>query len=204
MKMLPFFALAALAMPAAFGADAVPSSEKVEIKVDRSVMGLLNADGRYKILVDALTRTGLDKTLDTAGPSTFFAPTDEAFQRVPKLADLLADDVRMKQVLSRHLITQRRLDTAMLRSETTLVPMQGETLKVKSLDALYINDAKVVHPNNDTKTSLVHGIDHVLMDYNDSVVRETGETIERGVKKGADKVHDGLKKGANTIKSAFD
>lgn len=204
MRMLSFYALAALAMPAAFGADVAPSTEKVEIKLHRSVMDLLKQDGRYKILVNALTTTGLDKTLETAGPSTFFAPTDEAFQRVPKLADLLADNARMKSVLSRHLITQRRLDTVMLRSETMLVPMEGEVLKVKSLDSLYINDAKVVHPNNDTKTSLVHGIDHVLMAYNDSIVRETAETIEHGVKKGADKVHDGLKKGANTIKNTFD
>jgi uncharacterized surface protein with fasciclin (FAS1) repeats len=123
---------------------------------------------------------------------------------VPKLAELLADEAHLKTVLNRHLITQRRLDTAMLRSESVLVPMQGEKLNVSSEKGVHINDAKIVHPNNDTRTAMVHGIDHVLMANNDSILRDVGTTVEDGVKTGAKKVHEGLKKGAEKVKDALD
>src|SRR5262249_52960849 len=52
--------------------------------IDLGIIDVLKADGRYKILVSALETTGVAKTMDIGGPYTFFAPTDEAFQRVPK------------------------------------------------------------------------------------------------------------------------
>lgn len=180
-----------------------PAAAPVE---SQRLMDALKADGRYKILVSALESTGLDKTLSAGGTYTFFAPTDKAFQRVPRLAELLRDSARLASVLRHHVLVNRRLDTAMLRSEVLLVPMEGPALKVTVNEtAVFLDDdAKIVHPNVETRSGLVHGVDHVLMENNDSMLREAGATVEEGVKDGAKKVYDGLKTGADKIKDALD
>lgn len=171
--------------------------------VDADILEVLKADGHYKILVSALETTGVNKTLDLGGPYTFFAPTDEAFQRVPKLADLLKDEAYLAAVLRHHIVDAQRLDTQSLRGLALLTPLQGKQLKVSTEPEIRIDDdAKIVQPNREMKNGLFHGVDHVLMANNDSVLRDGAAVLEEGVKDGAKKVYDGLKTGAKKIENA--
>jgi len=174
-----------------------PSAE-----ANMNVIDVLKADGRYKILVSALETTGIGKSLDVGGPYTFFAPTDEAFQRVPKLADLLKDEAYLAFVV-RHHIVGARYDTQALRGQTVLTPLDGKSLKISTEPELRIDDdAKITQPNRDMRNGIFHGIDHVLMANNDSVLRNGAAAVEEGVKDGAKKVYDGLKTGAKKIEEA--
>lgn len=194
-------ALALIAIPSR--AETPPSGVEKIKPADGRIMDMLKADGRYKILVSALEVTGVGASLDSGGPYTFFAPTDEAFQRVPKLADLLKDEARLTTVLRHHIVATRRLDTQDLRGLVMLTPQAGASLKISVDSELRIDDdAKIVHPNREMKTGIFHGIDHVLMENNDSALRESAAVLEQGVKDGAKKVYDGLKTGADKIKEA--
>jgi uncharacterized surface protein with fasciclin (FAS1) repeats len=205
MKVCAIALLGALTLSFATRAETLDARVEPLPAAERTVMDVLESNGHYKILVSALNTTGLSEKLNTAGPYTFFAPTDEAFQRVPKLSELLANDAELKIVLMHHIIENRRLDTMLLRGESMLIPMTGKALKVSAGPELHIDDdAKIVNPNNDTRTGIVHGIDHVLMKNNDSALGEAGATVEQGLKDGTDKVYDGLKTGARKIKNAFE
>jgi uncharacterized surface protein with fasciclin (FAS1) repeats len=183
-------------------AETVNAIEKPR-PVDLGIIEVLKADGRYKILVSALETTGVAKTLDVGGPYTFFAPTDEAFQRVPKLADLLKDEAHLAAVLRHHIVDAQRLDTQTLRGQALLTPLQGKALKITTEPEIRIDDdTKIVQPNREMKTGIYHGVDHVLMANNDSALRNGAAAVEEGVKDGAKKVYDGLKTGAKKIEEA--
>ena len=155
----------------------------------QSIMEQLRADGRYLILVAALKDTELEKTLSGKGRYTFFAPTDDAFGRVPRLGDLLHDSEKLRTVLEHHLVVDQVVDTTVLRTLRTLQPAEGEVLDVKPGDSsIKINDAKIVAPDLLASNGILHGIDHVLMKENGSVLGEAGRTVEHGLKKGARKI----------------
>ena len=92
-RMLSFAGAAALAL-----AIATPAQAQSKDIVDTAV-----AAGSFKTLAKLLTDAGLVETLKGAGPFTVFAPTDEAFAKVPKatLDALAADKEKLKAVLQR-------------------------------------------------------------------------------------------------------
>jgi len=163
---------------------------------------VLRDDGRYKILLMALDETNTTELLRRKEPSTFFAPTDEAFQKVPKLADLLRDHARLERVLRNHVIVGNRVSYMDLPGRKSLVMYGGETVDVRS-NGRNVNDAKIETPDVEAGTVLIHGIDKVLMENNDSKLRQAGETLEGGVKFAGQKVYDGLKTGAGKVKATF-
>lgn len=165
-------------------------------------MQLLRADGHYKILVMALEETGVADDLRKQENLTFFAPSDEAFQRVPKLSELLHDDTRLKQVLLNHVVPGDELMFAELAERRHLETSGGRVINVKS-DGRNVNDARIEKPNMKAGGAVIHGIDKVLMENNDSKLRQAGETLEEGVKFAGRKTYDGLKTGAGKVKEYF-
>ena len=172
-------------------------------KVEKTVVDVLREEGSFTIFVAALESTGLDETLKTSDPVTVLAPTDEAFDRVPKMSELLKDKPRLRAVLSGHIILDKRMDSADIAAESTLQPLEGATLKVKGDNDMKINDARVVHINIIAPNGIAHGLDKVLMANNESFMKDAGETVETNVKKGAHTVFNGLKSGANKVKETF-
>merc|ERR1712241_631451 len=67
---------------------------------------LVSSDGRFSTLLAAVSAAGLADTLASPGPFTVFAPTNEAFAKIPEdaLNDLLADTEALKRVLLRHVL----------------------------------------------------------------------------------------------------
>ena len=127
------------------------------------------AAGQFKTLAKALQAAGLVDTLKGEGPFTVFAPTDEAFAKVPKdkLEALLKDKKALAAVLTYHVVSGKVMaaDAAKLDSAKTV---QGQELSIASSDgAVKIDKAKVVKADIVCKNGVIHVIDAVLMPKSD-------------------------------------
>ena len=124
------------------------------------------ASGKFSTLAAALGAAGLIETLKGQGPFTVFAPTDDAFAKIPPqtLSELLQPENKEKltAILTYHVVPGRVTahDVANLNSATTL---QGQTVKISKQDGVKINDAKVIAPDVEATNGVIHVIDTVLM-----------------------------------------
>jgi len=124
------------------------------------------AAGNFSTLAAALGAAGLIETLKGDGPFTVFAPTDEAFSKIPSatLSDLLQPENKAKltAILTYHVVSGRVTADQVtgLESATSL---QGQTLKISTKDGIKINDAKVVTADVQATNGVIHIIDTVLM-----------------------------------------
>jgi len=125
------------------------------------------AAGSFKTLATALGEAGLVDALKGKGPFTVFAPTDEAFAKLPDGAveSLLQDKDALAAVLTYHVVPGKvtAKDVMKISSAKTL---QGDPIHVKSCAAsgtVQINDAKVVKADVYASNGVIHVIDTVLM-----------------------------------------
>ena len=122
--------------------------------------------GKFKTLIAAVTAAGLAETLNGAGPFTVFAPTDEAFTKVPTntLTDLLKPENKEKltAILTYHVVSGKVMsaDAAKL---TTAKTVNGQDLKIDATNGVKINDANVVTADVEASNGVIHIIDTVLM-----------------------------------------
>lgn len=122
--------------------------------------------GNFSTLAAALGAAGLIETLKGDGPFTVFAPTDEAFSKIPseRLNELLQPEnkERLVAILTYHVVRGRVTadEVADLESATSL---QGQNLKISTKDGIKINDAKVLTPDVQARNGVIHIIDAVLM-----------------------------------------
>jgi uncharacterized surface protein with fasciclin (FAS1) repeats len=122
--------------------------------------------GNFSTLAAALGAAGLIEALKSEGPFTVFAPTDDAFAKIPPqaLSELLQPENKEKltAILTYHVVPGRVTahQVANLNSATTL---QGQTVKISKQDGVKINDAKVIAPDVEATNGIIHVIDTVLM-----------------------------------------
>lgn len=114
-------------------------------------------------LVKAVTAAGLVDTLNGAPALTVFAPTDDAFKKIPSatLNKVLADKATLTKILTHHVIGKQLDPTAIVGKQTTLnkdtVTVTGDT------DGMKVDDANVLCGNIPTANATVYVIDTVLM-----------------------------------------
>ena len=126
--------------------------------------------GKFQTLLAAAQAAGLASTLAEKGPLTVFAPTDEAFEKLPDgtVATLLRPENKDKLVaiLTYHVVG-RSLTSNMLPHETIAVrPLNGQanTLKVeKSAAGVTVNGANVISADISADNGVIHVIDQVLL-----------------------------------------
>lgn len=114
-------------------------------------------------LVAAVKQAGLVDTLNTAKGITVFAPTDDAFAKVPAqaLKDLLANKAELTKVLTHHVVAGQLTPADLAGKHTTL---NGDTITVAgSGEDFSIGDAKVICGNVPTANATVYIVDSVLM-----------------------------------------
>lgn len=118
-------------------------------------------------LVSAVSEAGLVDTLNSAGPFTIFAPTNDAFAAIPEadLNAILADEDLLASILTYHVVAGESLDAQELIDGGTVETVNGETLTIAtSGDSVTINGvAMVVCGNVATANGTVHIIDAVLV-----------------------------------------
>jgi uncharacterized surface protein with fasciclin (FAS1) repeats len=141
-------------------AIAGPASAQPKDIVDTAV-----AAGSFTTLAKLLTAADLIDVMKRPGPYTVFAPTDEAFAKVPKdvLDGLAKDKAKLAEVLKYHVLTSKwTTDDIKLVKQTGTV--QGKPVMFgMSGTTMTVNGAKIVKPNVDCSNGMVHVIDAVLL-----------------------------------------
>ncbi len=124
----------------------------------------LASDGGFKTLTAAIEAAGLQETLTEKGPFTVFAPTDEAFAKLPEgtVDLLLADPEALKQVLLYHVTEGTVLaeDVVKLKDAKTL---NGQKVAIRAEDGVMINNAHVIKTDIMAGNGVIHVIDTVLL-----------------------------------------
>lgn len=119
--------------------------------------------GNFKTLAAALQAAGLVDTLKGKGPFTVFAPTDEAFAKVPKadIDALLKDKAKLTSVLTYHVVPGKVLSTDIKPGKVKTV--QGSELTVATAGGVTVDAAKVTAADIQADNGVIHVVDSVLM-----------------------------------------
>ncbi len=119
--------------------------------------------GSFNTLVTAITTAGLDTALKGDGPFTVFAPTDEAFSKLPSGAveELLQDVIKLRKVLEYHLVSGKINATDLVQLQK-LTTTQGNDIKVNTENDVKVNDAYIVTSDVEADNGVIHVIDNVL------------------------------------------
>jgi uncharacterized surface protein with fasciclin (FAS1) repeats len=121
--------------------------------------------GSFTTLVAAVKAAGLVDTLKGAGPFTVFAPTDEAFAKLPEgtVEGLLKDIPQLKKILTYHVVSGKVMaaDVVKLTSAKTV---EGSEVKIDASNGgVKVNNSTVVTPDVATDNGVIHIIDTVLL-----------------------------------------
>ncbi len=119
--------------------------------------------GTFKTLATALTAAGLVDTLKGKGPFTVFAPTDEAFAKIPKadLDALLKDKAKLTAVLTYHVVSGKVMAADVKAGKVKTV--QGSELTVTTAGGVKVDNAKVVKTDIVADNGVIHVIDTVII-----------------------------------------
>ena len=123
--------------------------------------------GSFNTLVAAVQAAGLAETLKGEGPFTVFAPTDDAFAKLPAgtLDDLLKPENKDKlaAILTYHVVSGKVMakDVATMKMAET-VNGQSVTVSMEG-DAVMIDSAKVVQADVECSNGVIHVIDTVIL-----------------------------------------
>ena len=121
------------------------------------------AAGNFKTLAAALQAAGLVDTLKGKGPFTVFAPTDEAFAKIPKadLDALLADKAKLSAVLTYHVVAGKVMAKDVKAGKVKTV--QGSELTLGTMSGVTVDNAKVVAADVVADNGVIHAIDSVVL-----------------------------------------
>jgi uncharacterized surface protein with fasciclin (FAS1) repeats len=123
--------------------------------------------GKFNTLVAAVKAAGLVDTLKGQGPFTVFAPTDEAFAKLPAgaLEDLLKPEnkAKLQSVLTYHVVPGKVMSRDIVKLESAKTAA-GDTVKIKATDnGVMVNDAHVVKADIAASNGVIHVIDKVIL-----------------------------------------
>lgn len=128
------------------------------------------AAGKFGTLVTAVKAAEMVEALQGEGPLTVFAPTDEAFAKLPKgtLEALLKNPAKLRTILKYHVVSGKIFsgDVVKLTSAKTLL---GQTVKIDAAKGVKVNDANVTDVDIACKNGVIHVIDTVLLPQDDIV-----------------------------------
>jgi len=120
--------------------------------------------GSFETLVAAVKAAGLVDTLKGKGPFTLFAPTDDAFAKLPEgtVDKLLKDVPQLKKILTYHVVSGKVMaaDVSKMKSAKTV---EGSEVKIDASKGVKINDSTVSKADVSADNGVIHIIDTVLM-----------------------------------------
>jgi len=149
-RILPLFALFAAFTFVASAADIVDTAVSA---------------GNFTTLVAAVKAAGLVDTLKGPGPFTVFAPTDEAFAKLPAgtVDALLKDPEKLKGILLYHVVSGKVMAADVVKLKTAKT-VQGSNVAIKVMgDKVMINNAHIIKTDIVTDNGVIHVIDTVIM-----------------------------------------
>ncbi len=127
------------------------------------------AAGSFNTLVTAVKAAGLVETLKGKGPFTVFAPTDDAFAKLPKgtVEALLKDIPKLKSILTYHVVPGKVMAAEVTKMKSAKT-VQGQEIKIDASKwhlhrNVKINDANVIKADVVTDNGVIHVIDKVIL-----------------------------------------
>jgi uncharacterized surface protein with fasciclin (FAS1) repeats len=155
----------ALSSPAAAGNDEMSSSSRKQ-----AISAIVKKTDDFSTLEAAVKAAGLTKTLKGEGPFTVFAPTDEAFAKIPQdqLNALLADKAALTNVLTYHVLGSKVPSSALQPSqEVTALNSEPFTITVEDGKATITdgqgNVLNIVKTDVKARNGIIHVIDAVML-----------------------------------------
>ena len=133
----------------------------------KNIVDTAIAAGNFTTLVAGIKAAGLTETLTGKGPFTMFAPTDEAFKKLPTgaLDALLKDTAKLKAILSYHVVPGHVMAQDFKSGEVMTVQGTALTEVVSSSDTR-VNGARVSQRDITASNGVIHDIDAVIMPKN--------------------------------------
>lgn len=132
--------------------------------MSKNIIETAREAGSFTTLLVAVDAAGLGETLSSGGPFTVFAPSDEAFAKLPAgtVESLLADPGKLTDVLTYHVVPGRvsAAEAAVLSSAPTV---QGTDLPLAANGGVEVGDAHVVTADIEASNGVIHVIDRVLL-----------------------------------------
>lgn len=134
---------------------------------NKDIVDTAVAAGSFKTLVAAIQAADLVDTLKGPGPFTVFAPTDDAFKKLPAgtVESLLKPENKdkLRAILTYHVVSGN-VTAAQAMKLTSATTVNGQELKISSRDGtVMINDAKVVKADIHASNGVIHVIDTVIL-----------------------------------------
>jgi len=145
-------------------ASVIPLAQAGGYGAKKDIVDTAVSAGDFNTLVTAVKEAGLVETLKGDGPFTVFAPTDEAFAKIPEadLKALLADKAKLTRVLTYHVVPGKVM-AADVAGLSTAKTVEGGSLDISTASGVRVNDAQVVKTDIETSNGVIHVIDTVLM-----------------------------------------
>ncbi len=158
--------LAALMVALVAGSTAMIAGSHAKAKMEgkMDIVDTAVKAGGFETLVTAIKTAGLVETLKGDGPFTVFAPTDEAFAKLPEgtVEALLKDKEKLAAILTYHVVPGKVLakDVAGITSAKTV---QGKSLKISTASGVKVDNANVIKTDIMASNGVIHVIDAVVL-----------------------------------------
>lgn len=122
-----------------------------------------NTDG-FSTLVAAVKAAGLVEVLQSNGPFTVFAPTDDAFAKLPPgtIQTLVQNPPQLGRILKYHVVAGK-YNQSDLKAQETLTSVEGSIIPLDLSDAFEVKNATVVMPDVEADNGIIHVIDNVIL-----------------------------------------
>ena len=120
--------------------------------------------GNFKTLVKAVQEADLVDTLSSEGPFTVFAPTDDAFAKLPEgtIESLLKDKEKLTNILTYHVVPDKVMSDDVIKIKNAKT-VNGKELTIDSDNGVKIDDATVIKTDIECSNGVIHVIDSVLL-----------------------------------------
>ncbi len=140
--------------------------DAVILPADKTIPETAAAAKSFSTLLAAAKAAGLAEVLGSQGPFTVFAPTDEAFAKLPAgtVESLLKPENKEKlvNILKYHVVSKRVYSEEALKAGSAKT-LEGNTVTISANDGGKVNNAKLVATDVDASNGVIHIIDTVLM-----------------------------------------
>jgi uncharacterized surface protein with fasciclin (FAS1) repeats len=127
------------------------------------IVDLAANSNNFKTLTNAVKATQLTEILKKSGPFTFFAPSDDAFAKMPlvTVVNLWADLTQFKQFLTCHVVSGK-LMKADLKNVRAVSSVEGKLILINFTNGFSVNDITVVAADLEADNGVIHVIDEVI------------------------------------------
>ena len=129
-----------------------------------TIVDVAVAAGSFNTLVTAVKAAGLAETLSGEGPFTVFAPTDEAFAKLPAgtVEALLADKEKLTAILTYHVVSGR-VPASQVAGMSGAKTVNGKMVAIDASNGVKVDAATVVKTDIGASNGIIHVIDTVLI-----------------------------------------